>query len=195
MILWLALILIAVAFRVSTPYLGGLSNFAPLMAISFCAAIYLPRKWAFLLPFIALLISDLILNSYYQTPLFQSFMLATYACYLLAALLGLWIARHKNIPTLLGGSIASTLLFYVVTNTLAWITDPVYTKTFGGWFQALTVGDLIHQPATWVFLRNSLASDLLFTALFAGCLEWNAAKHGLPSLLPASEPSKANAGV
>jgi hypothetical protein len=195
MILWLALILIAVAFRVSTPDLGGLSNIAPLMAISFCAAIYLPRKWAFIIPFAALLVSDLILNSYYNTPLFQSFMLATYTCYFLAALLGLWIARHKNIKTLLGGCVASTLLFFVVTNTLAWMTDPVYAKSLGGWFQALTVGDLIHQPATWVFLRNSLTSDIVFTALFAGCMEWSAAKHGLPSLLPAFEPSKANSGA
>jgi hypothetical protein len=195
MILWFAMILIAVAYRVATPYLGGLSNFAPLMAITLCAAVYLPRKWAFAVPFIALLISDLILNSYYHTPLFQSFMLATYSCYLLSALMGLWISRHKNAGTLLGGCLASTLLFYVATNTLAWAADPSYAQSFGGWLQALTIGDRIHQPATWVFLRNSLVSDLIFTALFAGCMEWSAARHGSSSQRPFPEAARTGSGA
>jgi hypothetical protein len=42
---------------------------------------------------------------------------------------------------------------------------PIYPKTFAGWLQALPVG---HPgfPPPYLFLRNSLLSDLLFTFLF-----------------------------
>lgn len=182
-IIWFSLILLAVVFRCSTPHLDGLANFSPLMAITFCAAIYLPRKTAFFVPLLALFISDLILNSTYQTALLQPFMLGTYACYLVAGLFGLWVAQHKNLWTLLGGCLLSTVLFYFVTNTLAWFSTPAYAPTFVGWIQALSLG-LPGFPPTYTFLRNSLASDLAFTLLFVGCMEWGAAKNGLPSLLP-----------
>lgn len=181
MILWFALILVAVLFRTATPHLDGLANFAPLMAITLCASIYLPRKIALLVPLTALLISDLILNHYYNTALFQPFMLATYACYLAAGFLGLWIATKKNLWTILGGCLASTALFYLVTNSLAWFSNPLYAQTLSGWLQALTLG-LPGYPPSYTFLRNSLLSDLTFTALFVASMEWQAAKNGLPHL-------------
>jgi hypothetical protein len=181
MILWLALILAAVLFRTATPHLDGLANFAPLMAITLCASIYLPRKVALLVPLSTLLISDLILNHHYQSPLFQPFMFATYACYIAAGFLGLWIATKKNLWTILGGCLASTALFYLVTNSLAWISNPLYAPTLAGWFQALTLG-LPGLPPTYTFLRNSLLSDLTFTALFVASMEWQASKNGLPHL-------------
>lgn len=193
-ILWFSLILLAVIFRCATPHLDGLNNFSPLMAITFCAAIYLPRKIAFFVPFLALFISDLILNSTYQTPYLQPFMLGTYLCYLIAGLVGLWVAQHKSIWTLFGGCLLSTVIFYLITNTLAWFFTPAYTQTFAGWLQALTLG-LPGFPPTYTFLRNSLFSDLAFTLLFALCMEWGAAKNGLPSLFPVLkfQDPKANA--
>jgi len=47
------------------------------------------------------------------------------------------------------------------------LSDPGYAKNFGGLIQALTVG-LPQYSATpsWMFFRNSIISDLLFTLLF-----------------------------
>jgi len=40
-------------------------------------------------------------------------------------------------------------------------------------------------PPTWMFFRNTLVSDLLFTGLFALTLELAARRAGRPSLLRA----------
>ena len=54
-----------------------------------------------------------------------------------------------------------------MTNAFSWLSDPGYAKNLGGLIQALTVG-LPQYSATpsWMFFRNSLISDLLFTLLF-----------------------------
>jgi hypothetical protein len=51
------------------------------------------------------------------------------------------------------------------------LSDPGYAKNFGGLIQALTVG-LPQYSATpsWMFFRNSLLSDLIFTLLFIVCM-------------------------
>ena len=68
-------------------------------------------------------------------------------------------------------SLAASLIFYVVTNSVSWIYDPGYAKNFAGLIQALTVG-LPQYSATpsWMFFRNSLVSDLVFTYLLVVCM-------------------------
>ena len=64
------------------------------------------------------------------------------------------------------GSLASALVFYLVTNSLSWAMDPLYSKSFAGWVQALTVGLPQFATPTWIFFRNSLISQSVFSALF-----------------------------
>jgi len=92
--------------------------------------------------------------------------------FLLAGYLTLWLAKTIKLPASLAGSV----LFYVVTNAFAWLSDPGYTKNFAGLIQALTVG-LAQYSATpsWMFFRNSVLSDLLFTGLFILCMHWGRA--------------------
>jgi hypothetical protein len=74
---------------------------------------------------------------------------------------------------LLPGSIAASLIFYVVTNSVSWIYDPGYAKNFAGWLQALTTGLPAYSATpTWMFFRNSLLSDLFFTCLFVLCMQF-----------------------
>jgi hypothetical protein len=72
---------------------------------------------------------------------------------------------------MLPASVLGSTIFYVMTNAFAWISDPGYVKNFAGLIQALTVG-LPQYSATpsWMFYRNSLLSDLAFTALFVLCI-------------------------
>ncbi|MFA5056849.1 MAG: DUF6580 family putative transport protein, partial [Opitutaceae bacterium] len=78
----------------------------------------------------------------------------------------------------LGGS----LLFYFATNTASFLGDAFYAKTLTGWWQAMTVGHP-EFPPTLFFFRNTMVSDLLFTATFALAMEWTALRANLPSLL------------
>ena len=75
--------------------------------------------------------------------------------------------------TLLPASLAASLIFYVITNAFSWLSDPGYAKNFAGLIQALTVGlPQYSATPTWMFFRNSLVSDLLFTVLFVLCMNF-----------------------
>jgi hypothetical protein len=172
----LLLIVSAVVFRIVTGFVGhsdsiGWLNFAPIAAIALCAAAYFPRKYKFSVPMIALLISDIVLNVHYGFSFFSPFVLSHYLGFAIIGCLGLLLQSRASWKTLLPGSVAASLIFYVVTNSVSWIYDPGYAKNFAGLIQALTVG-LPQYSATpsWMFFRNSLVSDLVFTFLFVVCM-------------------------
>jgi hypothetical protein len=182
----LVLIVIAAGWRVVGAHVPAFANFAPLMALTFCGAVYFRDKRLWLVPFVALALSDLYLDRYYaavfhETWTAQSVVLRL-VCFALALPLGALVASRKNWLTLFGGALASSILFYVVTNTDAWRHDPAYAKTAAGWLQALTIGRPEFPSTIW-FFRNTLASDLIFTGLFAFAMEFSARKRGELSLL------------
>jgi hypothetical protein len=168
------LILVAVLYRV-VPVMAGmdqtgwLSNFAPMAAIALCGAVYLPRRMAVALPLVALLMSDVLLNVFhYHRTLFTWEILLHYIALGLVSALGFALRGRVTGFRLFGASIAGSVIFYVVTNTGAWISEPLYAKSLAGWFQAMTIG-LPNLPPTWIFSRNTFVSDLLFTGLFFVC--------------------------
>jgi len=188
----LLLIVAAVAYRIVTglAIISGstaLSNFAPLAAIALCAAAYFPTKFKFTVPMIALLISDVVLNVSYGFSLFSPFVISHYIGFALVGGLG-WLLRNRaSLKTLLPASIAASVIFYVVTNAVSWLFDPGYLKNFAGLMQALTVG-LPQYSATpsWMFFRNSVVSDLLFTGLFILCFHLGRATE--PARVTSTEP-------
>ncbi len=64
------------------------------------------------------------------------------------------------------GSLASAIAFYFITNTLSWAFDPLYApKSLATLVQALWTGLPGYAP-TWVFFRNAMIAQSLFTAIF-----------------------------
>jgi len=148
---------------------GWLSNFAPLAAIALCSAAYLPKKYKFSVPLLTLFISDVIINLRYGAPLLDPQILVRYGALALVGCLGL--QTRASLKTLLPVSIVASTMFYVITNTFSWLSDPGYAKNFAGLIQSLTVGlPQYSATPTWMFFRNSLVSDLIFTALFVVCM-------------------------
>lgn len=142
-----------------------LPNFSPLMAAALCGAVFLPGWIGLVVPIASLVVSDALLASHYGTPILSIQLLWTLPCYLIAVAMG-WSLREKAaLLPVLGGTLAASVIFYVVTNTGSWLGLPAYPQNFAGWVQALTVG-LPGFPPTWTFFRNSLCSDLLFAAVF-----------------------------
>ena len=172
------LIVAVVAYRIVTglAITSGttwLSNFAPMAAIALCGAAYFPARYKFTVPLIALFISDVVLNMHYGFSLFSPFVASHYLGFALVGGLGLFLQNRASLKTLLPASLAASLIFYVVTNIVSWAFDPGYVKNFGGLLQALTVGVPAYSATpTWMFFRNSLLSDLLFTGLFILCMHW-----------------------
>ena len=176
MIPTLILILAAVAYRIAAALLihsgaTWLSNFAPLAAIALCGAAYFPARFKFSIPLGALFISDLFLNYYYGATLIEPHIAGRYFALALVGLIGLALQDRASFKTLLPASILGSTIFYLITNSFSWLSDPGYVKNFGGLIQALTVGlPQYSATPTWMFFSNSILSDLFFTLLFVACM-------------------------
>ena len=174
----LILILAAVAYRIAAALLihsgaTWLSNFAPLAAIAVCGAAYFPPKFKFSVPLAALFVSDLFLNYYYGASLIESHIVGRYLALALVGLIGVALQHRASLKTLLPASIVGSAIFYLITNSFSWLSDPGYIKNSAGLIQALTVGlPQYSATPTWMFFRNSILSDLFFTLLFVACMNF-----------------------
>ena len=166
-----ALVLLIVAaglWRVTPTLYPELYNIAPISALAFCAAAFRGDRRLWLVPFVALFLSDLLLDAYHatQTGLVwtwrESLLRAVAICPALA--FGVWSRAWSTRFAWVLGSLAGSAVFYLITNSAAWWLDPFYVKSTGGWWQALTIGHP-EFPPTWWFFRNTLLGDLAFTGL------------------------------
>ena len=145
-------------------------NFSAVYGLVFCAGVYFPRHLAWWLPLITLFLTDICLNWHYDAQLINGYMLANYGAYAGILLLARFFSQKSSWFKLCGGGLLGAILFYLITNSLAWLQNPEYAKTLAGWIQALTTG-VPGFPHTWQFFLNTLASGGLFTGLFAGAMK------------------------
>ncbi len=162
-------------------------NFSVAYGLVFCAGAF-PRRlpwWAILGTMLA---TDLGLNLfYYQTVPFSDYQFINYLAYGGIYALGrLFAARASVLKHILGGLLGA-VLFYLITNTAAWMQNPEYAKTLGEWFRALTTGTS-GWPETWTFFRNTLLSGGLFAGLISAVLQASEAKEPEPEEEPETEP-------
>ncbi|MEW6303719.1 MAG: DUF6580 family putative transport protein [Verrucomicrobiota bacterium] len=175
-------VLLMVAFAI-TRWPGIMPpNFSAAYALAFCAGVYFPRKLAWWLPLATLVVTDIIINIYYHVTLemdtFQWYQVINYVVYAGLIWMGRKFGARSSWLKLVGGGILGAIVFYIVTNTAAWLFNPFnhpeYTKSLTGWIIALTKGTAGY-PQTWEFFRNTLLSGGLFTGLFAGAMKLNEA--------------------
>jgi hypothetical protein len=118
-----------------------------------------------------LLATDIGLNLfYYHTSAVSASMALNYLAYGVLIWLGQRHSPQSSWLRLVRGGLLGAILFYLLTNTAAWLQNPEYPKTLAGWFQALT-GGIPGFPPTWTFFRNTLFSGGIFTGLFAGAMK------------------------
>jgi hypothetical protein len=177
-------ILFVAVFAVSRIPNASLPGFSAAYALAFCAGVYFRGALAWWLPLVIMAATDVGLSIFYWhvNPL-RPELLLNYAIYAGLIGMGKWFGKGAAFWKLVFGGVLGAAIFYFLTNTLSWLTDPHYAKTLGGWIQALFTG-LPGWPPSWEFFRNTLLSGGLFTALFAG-----AAK------LAEESPAEKSAGV
>ncbi len=160
------LVLVAAAYRYAKldgmVNIPALENFNPWMALAFTGTLVFPRQLSFLTTPLLLLFVTLAAAG--PAAILHWEAVAVYATFAAAALLASrWRGQVGMLKGLLG-VVGCSVAFYVVTNTVSWISSPHYIKNLAGWAQALTVGESGHLP-TWVFLCRSLISDVGFSLL------------------------------
>ncbi len=146
-----AIVLLVIAWRLFVE----IPNFTPVMALAFFGGAYFGRKHiALILPFSAMIISDLILG-------LHGTMLFVYAAFAAAVGLGVWLRNRVNTFSVIGGALASSLVFFLLTNLGVWITGMVgYPMSLAGLTQCYV--------AAIPFFRTELMATLAFSGVFFG---------------------------
>ena len=126
------LVFLVVLCRLAAPLLGTW-NFVPMGAVAIYAGARLPRRWAWLVPVSAMILSDLVLDYGSSRSIFVTWRWVSYATFGALALLGP-LARSQRLgpwryPAL---ALAASTLFYLTSNFSVWTSGEMYPLTLDG---------------------------------------------------------------
>ena len=92
------------------------------------------RRGAIWVPLVALLLSDALLGLVYGYGVFHATTWAVYLGFALFGAIGLSLREKRSPGLLFGGVLLGSVLFFLLTNTAAWMSMPyLYARTAGGW--------------------------------------------------------------
>ncbi|MFA6354392.1 MAG: DUF6580 family putative transport protein [Candidatus Paceibacterota bacterium] len=138
--------------------LPHLPNFAPVAAIAVFAGFYLGRRYALVLPIIAMLIGDLFIGFYDF-----KMMAAVYGSFVLVGYLASVFKSRKNTEVILGTSLVGSVTFFLVTNWAVWQFSGMYLKNWAGFLETYVMA--------LPFFRNTFLGDVVYLAFIAGGYE------------------------
>jgi hypothetical protein len=152
------LVAVGVATRwISDAFQPTLSNFTATGAVALFAGYYFRNKLAALLtPLAVIAISNFALKPFNDVGQFA----IVYVALVVAVLIGALVRRRYNAGTVIGGSLASSLSFYFLTNFADWPFNKLYPHTLSGLVESYVAGI--------PFFRNTLVGDLFFTGVIFG---------------------------
>lgn len=152
-------------------------NFTPLMAMALFGGAYVSdKKWAYILPLLAMLVSDFGLQVMYWSHLrefagFHSGMIWVYGAMLGIAFLGTNLRNNVKVGSLAATGLAASAWFFIITNLGVWASG-MYGYSAAG-LGACYVSAL-------PFFHYTLLGNVVFiTALFGG---FELAKRQFPKL-------------
>ncbi len=149
-LLFTALIL-AAAFSRLLPHPD---NFTPVGAMAlFAGAAFRDRRVGLAVAVTAMLLSDIVIG-------FHATMWAVYLSFAVSAGIGVLLRNRLRPLTVLGGAVASSLVFFLLTNFAVWAEGLIYPMTAEGLLACYAAGI--------PFYRNTLAAELFFTAVLFG---------------------------
>jgi len=136
------------------------SGFSPVIAIALFSGMIIKQKnMSFMLPLMALLISDAAIQFLYSQDLFPyagfySGQWINYLILLAATLIG-WALKGRKYSSLFAGALAAPTIFFLASNFLVWTGSQItYTKDFSGLLNCYEAG--------LPFYRNSLIATIVF---------------------------------
>ncbi|HPO55449.1 MAG: hypothetical protein RBR95_00800 [Ignavibacteriaceae bacterium] len=132
-------------------------NFAPIAAMAlFGGAYFSNKKLAFIVPFAALFLSDLVIGLYEG-------IWVVYISFALVVLIGMTLKNRIKIGNVAVASITASAAFFVITNFGVWAMGILYPKTAEGLIACYT--------AAIPFFHNTLLGDLFYTGVLFGVYE------------------------
>ncbi len=155
----LGVIVAMIVAAVATRFIPHPPNFAPIGAMALFGAAYVSnRALGFLIPLVAMWLSDVVLNNVIYGQYYDGFQWAgnlwVYAAFAGISLLGFVLLKKVNLKNFLGASVLAAVIFFVVTNFGVWMSSGMYPKNGAGLMAAYVAG----QP----FFLNTLLGNLIF---------------------------------
>lgn len=142
-------------------------NLTPIGGMALAGGAYLGRQYlAFVIPFVTLFVTDIILNNTVNRVffteaeglvIFSDYMLFSYLAFGLTVMLGLIIGTKNKSKLVIGGALVSSIIFFLITNFGTFLTEAIYPKTGSGL--------LTCYAAAIPFFWNTLVSHLVYTLL------------------------------
>lgn len=170
-----------IIFAALTRLLPHAYNFTPIGAIALFGAAYFTRKkWALIVPLIAIWMSDLLLNNLVYSEFYEGFTFFTsgffyiYGSIAMIVILGYYLLRKITFGRVLGGALGASVIFFVVSNFGVWISGSMYPMTFEGLLACYT--------AAIPFFHYTIAGNVVYSAVLFGAYEWMKARY--PALQP-----------
>jgi hypothetical protein len=162
------------------------ANFAPIGGMAlFGAAYYSKRYWSFIIPIVSMWISDLILNNVVYGQYFEGFVwfysgsLFTYGAFALIVLFGMFTLKKVRILNLTVSALGASVIFFLVSNFGVWLSAGMYPHTAAG-LEACYVAGI-------PFFKNTVAGDLVYSAILFGVFELSARRFPQLRLQPVTE--------
>src|SRR3954454_6955022 len=150
-------------------------NFTPIGAMALFSGAYLGRRWlAFAAPLGALLLSDLVLGFYRGQA-------TVYFSVALIVMIGMAALQRRSALRVGLAAIASSILFFVITNFGMWLFSGFYPRTMAG-LEACYI-------AAIPFFQNTVAGDLFYSGLLFG--GFALLERSVPALRRAGDPQPA----
>lgn len=158
-----------IAAAMLTRFLPHAPNFTAVGAAAIFGGFAFKNNFkAFLVPLLAMFLSDLVLNNLVYGEYYEGFVffssgfapLLIYAALFISVLFGKYFTNGFKALPLLGAGLASALVFYLLTNFGAWLFDPMYTKDFTGLMASYLAG--------LPFLANQAAGTVVYGAVIFG---------------------------
>ncbi len=142
-----ALILATAASR----FLPHPENFSPVMSVAlFGSAVFMNRFGGIAFAIAAMAISDYFLGLHSTLPF-------VYGAMVISALLGFPLREKRSALRMLSAAFAGSVVFFLITNLGVFLLQDLYPKSAAGLVECYAMA--------LPFFKNSLAGDLLFTAV------------------------------
>lgn len=161
----IGLILLAIGSRLLNNHYSWLANFSPLAAIAIFGGMNFQKKWmAIVLPFTLMFLSDIIIALDNGTKLFHNYVFFTYSSFIVVAVLAILLKKFINTGTLVGMSLLSSIVFFLITNFAVWfMPNSGYPANAAGLMESYVAGI--------PFLKYTMTGDLFFTMVLFGSFE------------------------
>lgn len=128
-----------------------LPNIAPIAGLALFSGAHLSKKQAIIIAISAMFLSDIFLGFHKTMPF-------VYASFIAIIFIGSFLKNHNKGKYILGATLLSSILFFIVTNFGVWLVEDIYTKNISGLYQSYFMA--------LPFFRNTIIGDLFYTFSF-----------------------------